>query len=126
MKLLFLLLSVTLLCTCRPYKTSGLGIEKYSDTLIFPSNVSYNLFQYLQLGGEELLFFLNESDNSIDAFNLRTKQHSKTMPLDTRTYNDFDLGKVKSFFVYQFDSIFIQRLYSITLVNSRSKVLQEP
>jgi len=124
---------VTLLFSCsknqtyenlepKPAKNESIEIEIEDfeikiDSLTYPS---YSVFQNVWLSDSSYLLGLNRRMNSIDVFNLTSRQLSKHIHIDRKGPDGFD--QIGGFYMYNWDSIFLFNYIKLALLDSSGTI----
>ena len=87
------------------------------DSLTYPS---YSIFQNIWLNDSSYLLGLNRRMNSIDVFNLTSRQFSKHINIYRKGPDGFD--QISSFYMYNWDSIFLFNFIQLAIADSRGVI----
>lgn len=110
----FLLL---LLTGCFNAKENEVSYTKYQDTITIPAPLAFSLFQYKH----PLIYFLNGDSNQLFVFNLDQNRMVGRVQIPASPYNNIEFGGIHSFYVHNNDSIFLQDLYSFSIIDTSGK-----
>lgn len=78
--------------------------------------------QYKQVNGTNLLYCYNGPAQEILVYDIDKKVKTGSIPVVDTSFNNINPGPVRSFYVQSADSIFIQRLYSISMLDAEGVI----
>lgn len=104
--------------SCYGKKQGGITCIKTSDTLQITDLSVLSLFQYKELNNRHLLYFLGGKSSEILVYDIDEKKKVSKIKITDSVYRNIDLGNVRSFYVHTSDSIFIQNLFCLSLIDS--------
>lgn len=117
------LLSVSILISCKTNKK--LNLKQTADTILLSPNIrSYMLFSAYADKRSNLFYSIySEEDSTIYLYNFATKKETAIKVYFNKKININNA--LKSYIIYNIDSIFLQHHYQITIIDTSGKVKYE-
>jgi hypothetical protein len=122
MRIILIVLVFAMLESCYNKNKGGIAYTKTSDTLRFAELFSFSLFQYKELNNKHLLYCLNGKSSELLAYDIDEKKTANRIKVADSVYRNIQLGNVRSFYVHNSDSIFIQHLYCLSMIDSSGRI----